>query len=439
MFASVSGLRAQQTKMDIIGNNIANVNTVAFRGSRATFQEIFSQTMRGAGAPDPVSGRGGTNPMQVGLGLSVGAVDMNTTRGSLQRTDSPTDISIEGDGFFILKGGSTDTYKFTRAGNFAVDKLGNLVAANGLNVYGWMDYGGKANADGTYTFDTDKPIEPINLFSDVYNKNKRMIAARATTQAVLAGNLDATKPVVATTAPSQFSVPVNVYDSLGNEYKINIEFRKTAINATTPITTEWTWSVPAGTGFGAGATGEISFDASGEIITTDAAFDVTPDIIITPTAATVGTEPFTVNLDFSQLSMYAADSSAKPTSVDGYPTGTLVTFNIGSDGIITGVYSNGKQQPLGMLGMASFENPAGLQRAGDNVFIPTPNSGDFKRAWKAGSEGVGLLSPGTLEMSNVDLAKEFTEMIVTQRGFQANSRIMTTVDEMLQEMANMKR
>jgi flagellar hook protein FlgE len=137
--------------------------------------------------------------------------------------------------------------------------------------------------------------------------------------------------------------------------------------------------------------------------------------------------------------MYAAESSARPTNVDGYSTGNLVTFNIGADGILTGVYSNGQQQPLGMIALASFENPAGLQKVGDNLFIPTTNSGDGKKALKAGSNGVGMLNPGTLEMSNVDLSREFTDMIVTQRGFQANSRIITTSDEMLQELVNLKR
>jgi flagellar hook protein FlgE len=203
MFSGVSGLRAHQTRMDVIGNNVANVNTVAFKSGRVTFQEIFSQTLSGAGAPDAATGRGGRNPMQVGLGLGVGAVDTIFTRGSVQRTDNPTDLSIEGDGFFIVKGGLSDTFRFTRAGNFGVDKLGNLVTGGGLNVYGWQQY--IRNPDGSYTFDTEKPIEPINLYSDIYNKNKRMIAAKATENAVFSGNLDASKPVVEKTADFFFS------------------------------------------------------------------------------------------------------------------------------------------------------------------------------------------------------------------------------------------
>lgn len=434
MFSGVSGLRAHQTRMDVIGNNVANVNTVGFKSGRVTFQEIFSQTLKGAGAPDAATGRGGTNPMQVGLGLGVGAVDTIMTRGSLQRTDNPTDLSIEGDGFFIVRGGSTDTFRFTRAGNFGIDKLGNLVTGGGMNVYGWQEY--TKNPDGSYTFDTEKPIEAINLYSDIANKNKRMIAAKATANAVFAGNLDASKAVAAVpatpVASEIFTVPMTVYDSLGNDYKVNVEMWKASATA---AGSTWTWRIPSTAGYATtAATGTLTFDATGQL--TGGAKP--PLLTLTPVAAT-GTGAFQVQMDFTKLTTYSADSSAKPTNIDGYSTGNLVTFNIGSDGIITGIYSNGQQQPLGLVALAGFENPAGLQKVGDNLYIPTTNSGDFKKGVKAGSEGVGTLNPGTLEMSNVDLSKEFTDMIITQRGFQANSRIITTSDEMLQELVNLKR
>jgi flagellar hook protein FlgE len=422
--------------MDVIGNNVANVNTIGFKSGRVTFQEVFNQTLRGAGSPDASNGRGGINPMQVGLGIGVGSVDTITTRGSLQRTDNPTDMSIEGDGFFIVRGGNNDTYRFTRAGNFGVDKLGNLVSGNGMNVQGWQEY--SRNSDGSFSFDTERPIEPINLYSDIYNKNKRMIAAKATTEAVFAGNLDATKAIVSpplTSSNVQFAIPLTVYDSLGNDYKININFWKTAVGGPTG-TSDWNWEVDTGGGPAVSASGIVKFDSSGQIELDP--LSVTPVITLTPDA-TIGANEFDVKLDFSKLTMYAADSSARPTSIDGYATGNLVTFSIGTEGILTGIYSNGQQQPLGLIALASFENPAGLQKVGDNMFLPTTNSGDFKKGLRAGSEGVGTLNPGTLEMSNVDLSKEFTDMIVTERGFQANSRIITTSDEMLQELVNLKR
>lgn len=443
MFSGVSGLQAHQTKMDVIGNNVANVNTVGFKSGRVTFQEVFSQTLRGAGAPDTTTGRGGTNPMQVGLGIGVATVDTITTRGSVQRTDNPTDLSIEGDGFFIVKGGNADTYRFTRAGNFGIDKLGNLVTGSGMNVYGWQAY--TKEPDGTYKFDTENQIEPINLYSDDTNKSKRMIAAKATTSAMFDGNLDASYSIFSSAASgassvsttnNKFLVPLTVYDSLGNDYKVNVSFWKTAVVGGSGGSTTWAWQVDSGSGsMASGATGSIEFDTQGQIIQGSS---VSPDITIIP-ASSVGSQSINVKLDFSRLTMYAADSSAKPTNVDGYTTGSLVSFSIGSDGMITGVYSNGQQQPLGLVALASFENAAGLQKVGENMYIPTTNSGEFKKGAKAGAEGVGTLNPGTLEMSNVDLSKEFTDMIVTQRGFQANSRIITTSDEMLQELVNLKR
>jgi len=450
MFSGVSGLRSHQTRMDVIGNNVANVNTIGFKSGRVLFQEIFSQTLRGAGSPDASTGRGGTNPMQVGLGLSVGGVDTIFTRGSVQRTDNPTDLSIEGEGFFILKGGASDTYRFTRAGNFGIDKLGNLVSGNGMNVYGWQEY--KRLPDGSYEFDTEKMIEPINLYSDVYNKNKRMISAKATSNAVFAGNLDSTKAPLGTALNTigsplpqghpQFKVPMTVYDSLGNEYKVNLNFSKCFIDTANPDSpvTSWYWEIEPPSGMTAGtAFGYIQFDKQGQVIQNIPGYETKPTVKFIPEASSTGTSPFDVVFDFTRLTMYSADCSVRPTNVDGYPTGNLVTFNIGADGILTGIYSNGQQQPLGLIALACFENPAGLQKVGENLYIPTTNSGDFKKGLKAGSEGVGMLSPGTLEMSNVDLSREFTDMIVTQRGFQANSRIITTSDEMLQELVNLKR
>lgn len=476
MFSSVSGLKAHQTRMDVIGNNIANVNTIGYKASRTTFAEIFAQTMSGAGSPDPNNGKGGTNPIQIGLGLNVSAVDTMMSRGSLQRTDSPTDLSIEGEGFFIVRAGRDGTPMFTRAGNFMIDKLGNLVTSQGMNLLGWQKY--DVDTEGNYVFDTQEEIKPLNLYEDEYNLNKRIIAAQATTQAVLAGNLDATKSAVGgytgnainggtvnsipdsinasgaagadgipdngtANVDPHFIVPMTVFDALGNEYKLNVSFWKnfTETAGTPPVTTTtWYYSVGGGdTATATNATGFIRFDSTGKIMSNDPVnYNLKPQITLTP-AAGVGAAPFTFEMNFEKLSMFADDSSVKPTQVDGYPPGTLTSFSIGADGVLTGVYSNGRQQPLGLVALAVFDNPAGLQKAGGNLFLPTSNSGDFRRGSKPGTEGAGDLNPGTLEMSNVDLAQQFTEMIVTQRGFQANSRIMTTADEILQELANMKR
>lgn len=435
MFSGVSGLKTHQTKMDVIGNNIANVNTVGFKAGRVTFQEVFSQTVKGSGGPDSATGRAGTNPMQIGLGVGISSIDTNMTRGSSQRTDNPTDLSIEGDGFFILKGSNSDTYKFTRAGNFAIDELGNL-NLNGYSVCGW-EYNPTSK-----TFDTTAPVTGINLYRDYASgRNKQVLEAQATTQAYLGGNLDSK-----TATGGTFSVPMVVYDKLGNEYKIPLTFTKGAPTGTPPTTT-WTVSQP---------TSDIK-DAKGNVIALATNITLPNDktvtfdsngMIPTPPAnmtlqikpeTTTGADTFTVKLDLSSLTMFSSDSSVKPTDVNGYPPGSLVTFNVGTDGIITGIYSNGQQQALGMVGVTTFPNPGGLTKVGENMYIPSTNSGEYTRGMKPGTEGAGTLNPGTLEMSNVDLSKEFTDMIITQRGFQANSRIITASDEMLQELVNLKR
>ena len=429
MFSGVSGLRAHQQRMDVIGNNVANVNTVGFKSSRVTFQEVFNQTLSGASAPDSATSRGGTNPVQVGLGTSVGSIDTLMSTGSSERTDNATDLSISGDGFFIVRGSSADTYKFTRAGNFGLDKLGNLVSGSGYCVYGWQ----KKNEDGS--FDTESPVEPINLYNDNNNGNKKIIAAKATTSAAFSGNLDAAKPE---STETQFAVPFSVYDALGNSYELSVNFRKSAADAT-GTTWEYTITHDNGTAtpdvYATDVTPAIvKFNTEGRII--DGATNIcTVDL----DEDTTGAIDFPVNLNFNNLTMFAGDSSVIPTDINGYTTGTLTTFSIGSDGIITGVYSNGEQQSLGCVALASFSNPAGLQKVGDNLFIPTTNSGNFTKGLAAGTGGTGTLTPGTLEMSNVDLSSEFTNMIITQRGFQANSRIITTSDEMLQELVNLKR
>lgn len=475
MFSGVSGLRAHQSKMDVIGNNIANVNTVGFKSSRVTFQEVFSQTIRNSSAPDPTNGRGGTNPMQVGLGISVASIDTIHTRGGLQRTDNLTDMSIDGEGFFIVRSSSGDSYRFTRAGNFILDRLGNLVTADGMNVQGWQ----KRKDGSTTEFDTEEAVESLNIYYDSHNNNKREIAAKSTTYANFAGNLDAaylspvgSVPIFEYGQGSEmgnysyneivskirerdqevFKVPYTVYDKLGREYSITINFVKNLVdNLTDPDnpTTDWFWyvndeEVPDDNKTGAPAQGLITFNKEGKPTKVEPASLLQPDkgfasdIEIIP-LSDYGTDNFTVTLDFSGLTQYRSKSTVRATDSDGYPSGNLVTINIGSDGTIMGIYSNGQKQALGMVALAHFENPAGLEKLGSNLYGESINSGQFTKGIQPGTGAVGKINSGMLEMSNVDLSSEFTEMITTQRGFQANSRIITTSDEMLQELVNLKR
>lgn len=450
LFSGVSGLKAHQQEMDVIGNNIANVNTVAYKASRVTFSDILSQTISGATGSDSTTGRGGSNAKQVGLGVKLGSIDTLMSAGSTESTGNSTDLAINGNGFFIVRNGTTGSYMFTRAGDFSVDENGNLTTSEGLNVYGWLDYGGAKQSDGSYKFDTDQSVEPINIYSDSYNGNKKILAANATENASFTGSLDsseepqgtAASDIGTTTPTAQYTTTMTVYDSLGNTHDIKVNFTKCYVDTTdasNPVTT-WYWSAAGSSGetvttsSGSSASGYLEFDKNGDIVTTDTSYSATPSLTITP-ATSEGAGPVTVKLDFSDLTTTSGDSSVQTSDVDGYASGTLEDISIDSNGIIMGTYSNGKSQALGMVALAQFDNPSGLERAGSNCFVATANSGDFTNGVAANSS----LSSGCLEMSNVDLSTEFSEMIIAQRGFQANSRIITTADEMLQTLIDLKR
>ena len=445
MYSGVSGLRVHQTRMDVIGNNIANVNTVGFKSGRVVFSDVFSQLSRGAGAPNMETGRGGTNPMQIGLGANVYAIDNLMMRGSVQRTDNPTDLAIDGEGFFIVRGGMFDTYKFTRAGNFTLDAIGNLVTPSGMNVMGWQSFT-QDRATGAFSFDTELPLEEINIYNDVHNGNKRILSPTVTSFAQFSGNLDADAK---SGVEGRFTIPYIVYDEIGNRHELSIQF--TPQDADPNVDREWEYTILSGSSFAitSGASGTIKFgtgsaggvngvliEVNGQPSTIGA--PALTSLMITPSEPSIAS-PVTFDLDFSRLTQYASPSNAKMTRADGYETGTFETFSIGSDGVISAVYSNGQMRPLAQVALATFENPGGLLKEGDNLFSQTTNSGAFSKGVLPTTEGTGKIAPGTLEMSNVDLSREFSDMIVTQRGFQANTRIITTSDEMLQELVNLKR
>lgn len=449
LYAGVSGLRAQQSKLDVIGNNISNVNTAGYKQQTVSFSDLLSQTLSSATAASTTSNRGGTNPIQVGLGVSVSAIDTLMTTGSTQSTGNSTDLSISGNGFFIVKGGSTGDYQFTRAGNFGVDESGNLTVG-GLTVCGWQDYGGSAQSDGTYDYNTQKSVEPINLFSDSYNGNKKIISPQATTAATLTGNLSPSSAAqgtslndIGTDYTSDVTSTMTVYDAQGNSYDVQVNFSKCFVDTTdaaNPVTS-WYWETASSSSdLTVSGSGYISFDSSGKIVTTDStSYNTNPTITITPTGDSASAASSTVKLDLTGISTYTSNSSStvSVSQIDGYASGDLQDFTIGSDGVITGVYSNGQKQPLGMVALANFSNPAGLEKIGSNLYASTANSGDFTGGVVAGSGGTGTLSSGTLEMSNVDLAAQFSEMMITQRAYQANSKVISTTDEMLQTLVNM--
>jgi flagellar hook protein FlgE len=440
IFSGVSGMKTHQQKMNVIGNNIANVNTVAYKASRVTFGDIYSQTISSATSSNATTGRGGSNAQQVGLGVGISSIDILMDAGSTESTGNITDLAIEGNGFFIVRNGTTGSYMFTRSGNFSIDENGNLVTSDGMNVYGWLDYGGTSQSDGTYEYDTDAEVELINIYSDDYNDNKKIISGEATSYATFTGSLDSSENAVGddvddigSSTDVHYSTTMTVYDDLGNEHELNANFTKCYVDdSSSDIYTTWYWNVEDPSNAST-ASGYIMFDSKGNLVTDDSSYPVNLEIQIIPDSST-GAASFNVSLDFSDLTTTANDSSVETYDVDGYVSGTLKDISIDSNGVIMGVYSNGESMPIGMIALAQFDNASGLERVGSNYYVTSSNSGDFTNGVTAN----GALTSGCLEMSNVDLSTEFSQMIITQRGYQANSRIITSCDEMIQTLINMK-
>lgn len=398
--------------MDVIGNNVANVNTPGFKTGRVTFQEVFSQTLRGASSPSDTSAgaRGGVNPMQVGLGVTTASIDTNHTPGNLQPTSRMTDVAIEGSGFFVVQDGSTPT--FTRVGAFDTDGHGVLVDADGRKVLGWT-----ADATGLLPIHkTDDLMSPIKI---AIGSN---MPAQATTLITWDKNLDS--QAVAGTVKSS---PVTVFDSQGATCAVNIMFLKTA------NPNEWTWTAAGPTGIT--GDGVLTFDADGSLVSATGTAGTTPPAF---SFAPAGVNPVAVELVFDNVTQVAGPSTIASPVVNGCSTGTLESYTFDSKGVISGFYSNGQTRMLGQLAIANFSNPGGLLKMGKSLYRQSNNSG-APDIGEAGTSGRGTIAPSSLEMSNVDLAEEFTQMIITQRGFQANSRIITVADELLHELVSLKR
>lgn len=476
MYSAVSGLRVHQTKMDVIGNNIANVNTIGFKRSQVTFQEVFSQVVRGASAPQ--DGKGGTNPQQIGLGVNLGSISTIHTKGATQRTDNATDLMIDGEGFFVVSDDANfENRYYTRAGNFTLDRDGNLVTADGYKVLGYKYVDGKWTSEiGAITINKTETVPPTTT------KN---IEVR--------GNLDSRMEVKYMEGTDGYYIdPNNIHvtdtiikDSLGNSYKVEFAFVKKftakdndgndvnftlkyddgkfkldGIDLTTPLSAistvpnEWQYVITSIQSLDGKTVEFIPTGAPDAKTPINIVFDVNGKInsgtslTIEITSKGVGFGEYEdktnneysgkIQLDLQNLTQYAKDTDAKAYALDGNTAGSLDGFSIDATGTVIGSFTNGERKALGQIILAKFDNPAGLQKIGNNFFIDTRNSGE-PQVGKPGSNGLGAIAPGSLEMSNVDLSQEFTEMITTQRGFQANSRIITTSDEMLQELVNMKR
>jgi flagellar hook protein FlgE len=460
MYSGVSGLRGFQTALDVVGNNIANVNTIGFKGGQTVFQDLLSQTIQGAGLP---AQGGGTNPAQVGLGMRLAGTTTNFAQGGLQNTGRPTDMSIQGDGFFVVRRG-TDQF-FTRAGAFSLDGNGRLTSPQGALIQGWT-----ANPQGV--INTNLDVKDINMPVGT------LINPQVTKNIKVGGNLPANAPDL-----TVLSTAITVYDDNGAGKSVTFEYTrdKTADTVVAGVTTKQRWKLMLRSDvFGSAAledllptatpllldfdqlTGKLSGAAGGG---TAVAVTTIPGPPVTPTGFDVVADqlkdaanhplgafaPFVVgppptgdrfHIDFADptqpLTQFSAINSVSAIDQDGSAPGALQTFTISQDGIITGVFSNGKTQSIAQIALATFSNPAGLEKLEGSMYRPSANSG-LPQVGVAGIAGRGTLAGGTLEMSNVDLAQEFTNLIVAQRGFQAATRVITASDEVLSDLVNIKR
>lgn len=400
MFTAISSLNLHQYFMDVVADNLANANTTGFKSSRISFQDQFSQVLWNGAAPS--QNLGGINPAQIGLGARLGSVTQNFTPGSLQSTGRDTDLAIQGDGFFIYKKG--DAHFYSRDGVLEIDGEGFLVnAGTGMRLQGWpVSFSGSSAS-----VDTGAPVGDINL-------PLGSSVSRATTQFTLVGNLDA-----ATTSgsASSYSITAGVYDSLGVMHSVPITFTKTGDNT-------WTWDA------GTSGSGNLVFNVNGQ-------FESSTGSITIPGVG--GADTLNITPDFSQLTQLGSPNDVSMSTQDGLAAGAFSGFYVSPQtGEIFGVYSNGMQHLIGMVALANFINPGGLTRMGQSVYAEGPNSG-AAAIGAPNTGGRGTVASGFVEGSNVDLGQEFTNMILAQRGFQASSRIITTSDEMLQELVNIKR
>ena len=459
LYSGVSGLQNHQTRMDVIGNNISNVNTTGFKRGRVNFQDMISQQL--SGAAKPTDEIGGVNAKEVGLGMTVASIDNIFNQGNLQSTGVSTDIAIQGNGFFVLKSGEESFY--TRNGAFGLDMNGTLVnPATGMRVQGWMaeDVNGQMMVSTAAT--------PTDLVIPVGSKDP----AKETTNVNFACNLNKNTPEILEGASPEdivkgtWGTEQKIYDSFGNEHMLSVSFRRVVgtpnqWEATVNIdedNADFTQTrVGLGSTDGMGNTFIVSFDNYGALQSvTDSAGNVTnPEgqVVIQTSFAVPDSNvdeegnPYrqTLNINLGTIGSFKdtiTQSSSKSTTKafyqDGYTMGYLDNFEIDSSGVITGVYSNGTNRTIGQIAMASFTNQQGLEKAGDNTYVESNNSG-MARIGESGVAGKGTLMAGALEMSNVDLSEQMTDMIVTQRGFQSNAKTIQTADTLLETVLSLKR
>ncbi len=464
LYSAVSGLKTHQTKMDVIGNNIANVNTEAFKSSSVRFSEIMYQTTSSASAGNGAAGTGGVNAKQIGLGVTTGATSVSiTSAGAAETTGNPFDLKLSdknSTNFFVVSDGTNNF--FTRAGDFYVDGNGYLcMASTGYTLQGWL-----VDENNEVIQDVVQPLQ-------VMSAGNQTSAPEATTQGYISGVLDKNDPLAADTGRI---ITLGFFDSLGYNYtaKFNIKATGNDGEYTVSLTDIVSSSNGGNSIFEIDADGKVTYNGNDVNLQ-----DIFPDATLTfdqseGTFKSVkidgGDEGAAVTLNLSQLKT-AADTNANPSNFEdinidfskclnynnnktstiggqngdlqgdgkGKALGVLNGITVSSDGKIYGSYDNGNTVLLCQIAVAQFANASGLEKVGNNCYQTTLNSGEFDGVGIEISADGSAISAGELEMSNVDLSSQFTDMIVTQRGFQANSRVITTSDTLLEELINLKR
>ncbi len=421
-YSGLSGLAAYASALNSVGNNLANINTSGFKSSAMSFQDLVTNTFGG------LATNGAGNPMQVGLGVLVSSVDGIFSQGSIQKSGEATNVALEGNGFFVV-GPTADDHMYTRAGNFSFDRSGYLINPSGLYVLGYTQR--DANGEIISSGQLDRIWLPANTVS----------APNQTSYIQIFANLNVNDP-----DGSTYTASVTIYDSKGAPHVMNITFTHNVPGATANDDWDYAITLPgedvvggtAGTPYTV-ANGAIQFDGTGTLIVPAG------DVTFNTPGFTNGANPITgLNWDLfdvngvGSLTGYPIASTTNSTNTDGYGPGNLTSIIIGNDGVIQGVFSNGQVEELAQLAVATFNNNRGLLRLGDNLFLETNASG-ASAIGAPGTGGRGKITGSALESSNVDIATEFTNMLVYQRGYQANSRIITTSDEVIQEALAIKR
>lgn len=429
LYSGVSGLNTNSQAMSVVGNNLANTNTIGFKGSRALFSDMLSSSIFGSGGAS-----------QVGRGVNISKIDNIFSQGTFESTASDTDLAIEGEGFFLLKEAGSDVSYYSRAGAFRFDEDGFLVNPEGYHVQG-------------KPFDANGVVIPGEA-EDIRVKNVGLIPAQVTDTVTMTTNLDSNTAAIAAPfnpadpATFNYSTSVTTFDTLGEPHLVTLYFRKDAA----PNTWSWNFSAendagaPIGDGLGAAPRGQITFGPDGTLnppLPVPIPNPVPPgapnglgSIPAADLAWGNGSQDTAISLTFD-TTQFNSRSTVISDKQNGFAAGNLTSVGVNGEGIVVASYSNGEQVNISNLVLAKFNNPGGLELVGSNMFIGTEKAG-AARVGLPGPE-LGKIFTNSLEQSTVDMGQEFVKMITVQRGFQANSKIITTVDEMLGELINLKR